>query len=78
MKFEWKKRLKWLKLKNHIPTPPTPPNIPNFLAEVDLPQAQADDSANVLREKAAAIVEAFANIFSNYSIHRDGWTWLKN
>lgn len=44
------KRLKWLKLKKkkHIPTPPTPPNIPNFLAEVDLPQAQADDSANVL------------------------------
>ena len=43
-------RLKWLKLKNHIPTPPTPMNIPNFF--VDLPQAQADDSANVLREKA--------------------------
>jgi hypothetical protein len=46
------------------------------LAEVDLPQAQADDSADVLREKAAAIVEAFANLFSNDSIHRDHDTWL--
>ena len=76
MKFKWKKRLKWLKFKNHIPNPPTPLNIPNFLAEVDLPQAQADDSANVLREKAATMVEAFANIQSNYSIHRDHDTWL--
>lgn len=66
-----KKRLKWLKFKNYIPTPPTPPNIPHFLDEVDLPQAQADDSANVLREKAVTILEAFANTESNYSIHRD-------
>lgn len=65
-----------MKFKNHIPNPPTPLNIPNFLAEVDLPQAQADDSANVLREKAATMVEAFANIQSNYSIHRDHDTWL--
>lgn len=65
------KRLKWFKLKNKIPTPP---KIPNFLAEVDLPQA--DDSANVLREKAAAVMEAFANMESNYSIQRDHDTWL--
>ena len=65
------KRLKWFKLKNQIPTPP---KIPNFLAEVDLPQA--DDSANVLREKAAAVMEAFANMESNYSIQRDHDTWL--
>ena len=68
---QMEKRLKWFKLKNQIPTPP---KIPNFLAEVDLPQA--DDSANVLREKAAAVMEAFANMESNYSIQRDHDTWL--
>jgi len=46
------------------------------LAEVDLPQAQADDSANVLREKAASMLEAFANIESNCAIHREPDTWL--
>lgn len=65
-----------MKFKNHVPNPPTPPNIPDFLAEVDLPQAQVDDSANVLRKKAASILESFFNKESDYSIHRDHYTWL--
>jgi hypothetical protein len=70
--FHIPKKLKWLRRR------PAQPQIqiPEFLASVDLPQAQADDSANVLREKAAAMLEAFANVQSGGSIQRDSYTWL--
>lgn len=70
--FNFPKKFRWLRRR------PAQPKIqiPEFLASVDLPQAQADDSANVLREKAAAMLEAFANVQSGGSIQRDSHTWL--
>lgn len=65
-------KLKWLRRRPAQPKK----KIPEFCASVDLPQAQADDSANVLREKAAAMLEAFANVQSGGSIQRDSYTWL--
>lgn len=73
MKWKLKKSFKWFFRRKHIPTPP---KIPDFLAEVDLPQARANDSANVLREKAAIILEAFVDVESKDFIHRDRYTWL--
>lgn len=54
IKFKLKKlKCRWLKSKNHIPTPP------DFLAEVDFPQALPMDSADILREKSAIILQSF-------------------
>lgn len=64
MKFQ----ISQLKLKNHIPTQP---QIPNFLAEVDLPQAHPMDSADTLRLKADIILESYLD-----SLTRERYTWL--
>lgn len=59
MKFKLKRikfKCKGLKFKNHIPTPP---KSPNFLVEVDFPQAHPMDSADLLREKSAIILQSF-------------------
>lgn len=69
MQFKiFKKIVKW-KLKNHIPTQP---QIPNFLAEVDLPQAHPMDSADTLRLKASLVLESY---FKD-SLTRERYTWL--
>lgn len=57
------------RLKNHIQTQP---QIPNFLAEVDLPQAHPLDSADTLRLKASIILESY---FKD-SLTRERYTWL--
>jgi len=64
MKFQ----ISQLKLKNHIPTQP---QIPNFLAEVDLPQAHPMDSADTLRLKAYIMMESYLD-----SLTRERYTWL--
>ena len=53
------------RLKNHIQTQP---QIPNFLAEVALPQAHPLDSADTLRLKAES--------YFKDSLTRDRYTWL--
>jgi hypothetical protein len=55
---------------------PIQPQIPRFLEEVDLPQAHKNDSPNVLRQKEAIMLEAYANAHSNSSIQREPETWL--
>jgi len=66
-----KKKVKALfQFKNHIQTQP---EIPNYLAEVDLPQAHPMDSADTLRLKASIILESF---FKDSTIPRDQYTWL--
>ena len=70
MKNQWKALLLRNKKKfNHIQIQP---QIPDFLAEVDLPQAHPMDSADTLRLKAVIILESYFNS----SLLRERHSWL--
>lgn len=56
----------------------TQPQIPDFLAEVDLPQALPMDSADTLRLKAAILhmLTISLRAFFDPSLSRDQYNWL--